>query len=99
MVLADDRILEYLYEEETASPSEMAKSGFVRYTSSYISQRCQKLVNHGLLRNLGRGVYTITDQGEQYLRGELDTTEEGPSRVGTSVDSDEPTAGENHEQA
>jgi len=99
MVLADDRILEYLYEEETASPSKMAKSGFVRYTSSYISKRCQKLVDHGLLRNLGRGVYTITERGEMYLEGKLDTAEGSPDRVESAIDESRPNTGENHEQA
>jgi len=98
MVLADDRILEYLYDEERGTPSEMVKSGFVRYTSSYISQRCQKLVEHGLVQNLGRGVYTITDRGEMYLEGKLDTAEDSPDRV-PSVDENGPTTGDSHEQA
>lgn len=98
MVLADDRILEYLHDEETATPSEMAKAGFVRYTSSYISKRCMKLVEHGLIRNLGRGVYTITERGEKYLKGEIDTAEDAQDDVDTSVENG-PNAGENHEQA
>lgn len=99
MVLADDRILEYLYDEETASPGEMAKSGFVRYTSSYISQRCQKLVEHGLLKNLGRGVYTITERGEMYLEGKLDTAEDSPSRIDSSIAESRSNSEEDHEQA
>lgn len=38
----------------------------------------QKLVDYGLLRHLGNGVYVITDEGEQYLEGELDTAELEP---------------------
>jgi predicted transcriptional regulator len=33
------------------------------------------MVEHGLLQHLGNGVYVITDEGEQYLDGKLDTAE------------------------
>jgi len=72
MVLCDERILEYLSEHDSGTPSEMANSGFVRWTRSYISQRAQKLVNHGLLKHLGNGVYIITDAGEAYLDEKYD---------------------------
>ncbi|MUV87806.1 MarR family transcriptional regulator [Natronomonas sp. CBA1123] len=72
MVLCDERILEYLSEKESGTPSEMANSGFVRWTRSYISQRAKKLVEHGLLKHLGNGVYIITDEGEAYLDEEYD---------------------------
>jgi len=81
MVLADDRILEYLNEENAASPSDMVKSGFVRYSNGYISQRCQKLAKHGLVERYGSGVYAISERGEAYLRGELDTSEDAPDSV------------------
>ncbi|MFB9813079.1 winged helix-turn-helix domain-containing protein [Haloarcula sebkhae] len=84
MVLADDRILEYLSEVETATPGEMVKSGFVRYSNGYVSERCQKMADKGLVNNLGRGVYAITERGEQYLRGEIDTSEDAPDRVKSS---------------
>jgi len=96
MVLADDRILEYLSEEETATPGEMVKSGFVRYSNGYISQRCQKMAERGLVRNLGRGVYTITERGEEYLRGEIDTSEDAPDRVESSTKK-RSSAGDNKE--
>lgn len=75
MVIADDRIIEYLSENETGTPKQMADSGLVRFSRSYITQRCKKLVNHGLLRHLGNGVYTITNSGEEYLAGEFDATD------------------------
>ncbi|MEA5406365.1 hypothetical protein VB773_01380 [Haloarculaceae archaeon H-GB2-1] len=71
MVLADDRILEYLSEEETATPGDMVKSGFVRYSNGYISQRCQKMAKRGLVKNLGRGVYTITERERSTYRVKL----------------------------
>jgi repressor of nif and glnA expression len=67
MVLCDERILEYLSEHESGTPSEMKESGYVRWTRSYISKRAKKLVENGLLTHLGNGVYVITDEGEAYL--------------------------------
>jgi len=78
MVLADDRILEYIREEESGRPKAMADSGYVRYSRQYISRRCKKLVEHGLLQHLGNGVYVITERGEGYLDGDLDTGEDRP---------------------
>ncbi|NLV08717.1 MarR family transcriptional regulator [Halomicrobium mukohataei] len=99
MVLADDRILEYIREKDSGRPKEMEDSGYVRYTRSYISQRCKKLVNHGLLRDLGNGVYTITERGKRYLDGEIDTSEGTPDEVESVFnENDGPSAGENHEQ-
>lgn len=72
MTLADERILEFIREHESGSPKEMKDSGYVRYSRQYISQRCKKLVNYGLLQHLGNGIYVITDEGRQYLEGELD---------------------------
>ena len=75
MVAADDRILEYLSESETGTPKQMADSGTVRFSRSYITQRCKKLLDYGLIRHLGNGVYIISDEGQQYLDGELDAAE------------------------
>jgi len=72
MVLADERILEYIQENESGAPTEMAESGYVRYSRQYISQRCKKLVDHDLLQHLGNGVYIITDEGEAYIDEEYD---------------------------
>lgn len=98
MVLADDRILEYIRENGSGSPAEMKDSGYVRYTSSYISKRCRKLVNHGLLNDLGNGVYTVSERGERYLDGEIDTSEDKPDEV-PEVDDGGPSAGGDEEQA
>ena len=72
MVLADERILEYMRENESGAPTEMAESGDVRYTPQHISQRCKKLAENDLLRSLGNGVYIITDAGKAYLKEEYD---------------------------
>jgi len=98
MVLTDDRILEFIRNEGAGKPKMMSESGYVRKSRSYISKRCKKLVEHGLLKNLGDGVYVITERGERYLDGEIDTSEDAPDEIESSTDSG-PSAGENHEQA
>lgn len=75
MTLADERILEYISQHDSGAPKEMEDSGYVRYSRQYISQRCKKLVDYGLLQHLGNGVYVITDSGTQYLNGELDAAD------------------------
>lgn len=75
----------------------MADSGYVRYTGSYISKRCRKLVKHGLLENLGNGIFTITERGERYLDGEIDTSEDKPDEIPETNGG--PTVGGDEEQA
>ena len=81
MVIADDRILEYISENEHGSPTEMKEEGPIRYSRQYLSERCQKLAGHGLLKPVGNGVYIITDRGEEYLDGGLDTHRDSPDEV------------------
>ncbi|ELY84988.1 hypothetical protein [Natrinema altunense] len=78
MVICDDRILEYLGEHETGTPKEMADSGLVRFSRSYITQRAKILLNYRLVRHLGNGVYTLSERGQQYLDGDLDAAELEP---------------------
>lgn len=92
MVLADDRILEFIREKEVGSPQEMSESGYVRYSRSYIHTRCKKLVEYGLLDHLGNGVYVITKRGEKYLDGEIDTSEDAPDEVESPFEENGPSA-------
>lgn len=74
---ADDRILEYL--ADVRSESEKGKSpgdigSVTDYHPKHIGRRCKELAELGLIINLGRSVYRITDLGEQYLAGELDAS-------------------------
>jgi repressor of nif and glnA expression len=73
MSLVDDRILEYVHEHESGSPKEIMEEGKVRYSRQHIARRCRKLEEEGLLRQLGNAVYVITEDGEAYLEGRLDT--------------------------
>lgn len=76
MTIWDDRILEYVRQEESGSPSELEDSGYLRVSKSHISRRLRKLAEHGLLQHLGNGVYVITDEGEAYLDGEYNAETE-----------------------
>lgn len=77
MVLLDDRILELLSQKqgEYMAPSEMAEDDRIRHSAAHIGRRCKKLEEHGLLQSVGRGNYTITEQGMAYLNGEYNTSE------------------------
>lgn len=73
MTLVDDRILEFLHENEAASPTEMMKGGPIKFSRAYIGRRCKKLKEEGLLREISDATYVITEDGEAYLKGYLDT--------------------------
>lgn len=72
MSIWDDRILEYIQENEGGSVGEMGDCKLFRISKTHVSRRAKKLSDHGLLRALGNGVYVITDEGERYLSGDLD---------------------------
>lgn len=76
MSIADDRILEFLREEGPHTPSKIHEDDRISFSRTHINQRCKQLAEHGLVENLGNGVYTITGDGEDYLDGELDLREE-----------------------
>lgn len=73
MSLADDRILEFVRENGSGSPTVLKEEGRIRYSAAHIGRRCRKLADEGLLQHLGNSVYVITDDGEAYLDGRLDT--------------------------
>jgi len=78
MTAVDDRILEYLSEHESGSPTKMKREGPIRYSRQQVHRRCKKLAEEGLVKDLGNGVYIITDDGEAYLDGRLDTENDEP---------------------
>jgi Mn-dependent DtxR family transcriptional regulator len=73
MTLVDDRVLEYIRENESGSPTAMKRDAPIHYSREYVHKRCKKLSEKGLLKDLGNGVYVITDDGKAYLDGDLDT--------------------------
>ncbi|MBV0901835.1 MarR family transcriptional regulator [Halomicroarcula salina] len=98
MVLLDDRILEHLEGVETTTAKELSEQDFIVRSRQQVSNRLNKLAEHGLVKDLGNGVYRITERGERYLAGEIDTSENAPDEVESAVD-DGPSASGNHEQA
>lgn len=80
MTIVDDRVLEYIKENEHGSPKQMMEEGPIRYSRQYIARRCRELADHGLLKPVGNGVYVITERGEAYLAGDLDTHEDAPEQ-------------------
>ncbi|PGF17613.1 winged helix-turn-helix domain-containing protein [Natrinema sp. CBA1119] len=79
MVRADDRILEFLEEEGPHPPSKMETDERIKFGAEYLGRRCREyLCPHGLVKNLGNGVYAITEDGVSYLDGELDVSQINP---------------------
>lgn len=79
MAHADERILEFLQEYGNHQPAQittrLAEIGDgLDFHPNYVGRRCRKLAEYGLVRNLGNGVYQITEDGERYLDGKLDAS-------------------------
>ena len=83
MTIWDDRILETIRkdEDQVGRVSELAEEDTIRISRSSVSRRCAKLKEHGLLRKIGDGVYILTERGERYLDGEINTYEDQPDEV------------------
>jgi predicted transcriptional regulator len=75
MILADERILEFLNEEGPRAPSKIAEDPRILYKAQHVGNRCRLLAKARLLRQVGNGVYNITERGKKYLNGELDLSE------------------------
>jgi len=69
MSIWDERILEYLTENKSGSPTKLAEEEYFHITKSQVSNRLRTLADHELLESLGNGVYIITDKGTRYLEG------------------------------
>jgi repressor of nif and glnA expression len=74
MTQADERIMEFLQEKDiVASPSVIAAN--IDYTGEYISRRCRKLADAGLLQRVDASNYRITEIGERFLEGDVEEDE------------------------
>lgn len=74
---ADERVLEFLRDKDiVASPSVIAAN--IDYTSEYISRRCRKLEDAGLLQRVDATNYRITEVGERFLEGDIDAQDLEP---------------------
>jgi Mn-dependent DtxR family transcriptional regulator len=74
MTRSDDRTLEFLDDKEiVASASVIAVN--IDYNPNYISRRCRRLAEAGLIQRIDSSNYRLTDVGERYLSGEIDPDE------------------------
>jgi len=88
MSIVDERILEYLDENDLGSPGEIHKACCMEYSSEYFSTRIRTLNDHGLVQRVSpRGIYRITENGEKYLAGEYDARHDDEKEAdgGTTV--------------
>jgi len=76
MVPTDDRILELIREEGNLTPGAIEVLGGP--SSDHASRRAKKLSQHGLLEQIHRGLYRLTDEGRAYLDEELDAADLEP---------------------
>ena len=69
----DDRVLELLDESNLIlSPAVVAKN--LDYSRNWVSRRMSKLSNVGLVEEVDRGYYQISEKGRAYLSGEIDAS-------------------------
>jgi len=73
MTSLDDRILEFLHENKPTTSTKMTTEASLPYSRQHVDRRCKKLDEEGLIESLGNGVYMITEDGEAYLKGQLNT--------------------------
>jgi predicted transcriptional regulator len=69
MTRYDDRILEYLRENNSARPADIARYDYIYCSASYIGQRLRELTEYDLVTAQGRPVYELTEKGRAYLIG------------------------------
>lgn len=80
MTQAYERILEFLQEVGNHPPCAIAENisqlgSEVDDNSMSVGNRCRKLSLAGLLVNVGGGTYSITEEGEAILDGDVDAGE------------------------
>jgi len=73
----DDRILEWLRENDgDGTPKQIHDSGAFEVTRQHVAERLRTLADHGLVRRIGNGAYSLTEEGEGYLDEEYDARNE-----------------------
>ncbi|ELZ84431.1 hypothetical protein C453_12831 [Haloferax elongans ATCC BAA-1513] len=73
----DDRILEIIRQDGNLTPVALSRDGLVPRIDigrQYAGVRCRELTKYGLLERVDKGLYGITELGEQYLDEELDAS-------------------------
>lgn len=72
MTKYDDRILEYIRENQTGRPVDIERDDFIYCSASYIGQRLKELEEHSLVDVSEGPVYQLTKKGRAYLIGAYD---------------------------
>ncbi|WP_225334923.1 hypothetical protein [Halomicrobium urmianum] len=72
MMQVDERILDYLDQEDWATPRMMARDRCFSVSEGFIWERCQMLRYVGFIAQFGRDMYELTNDGKLYLQGEID---------------------------
>lgn len=72
MTKYDDRILEYIRENETGRPVDIERDDFIYCSASYVGQRLKQLEEHNLVDVSDGPIYELTKQGRAYLIGAYD---------------------------
>ncbi|WP_306059172.1 hypothetical protein [Natronococcus wangiae] len=67
----DDEILELLQDEDVFMPDQIADE--VEPRAPHVAYRCRELADHGLVTKHAPGMYDITERGERYLAGDLES--------------------------
>lgn len=76
MCLVDERILEYLRDNDVGSPGEIHRVAQMDYADGYFSDRICTLRDKGLVQQVSpRGVYRISEEGSAYLAEDYSTLE------------------------
>jgi hypothetical protein len=73
----DDPILETIRDEGNLTPQ--ALDDFDVTVADYAGKRCKVLAEYGLLEQISRGLYRLTDDGRAYLDEELDASTLDPA--------------------
>lgn len=81
MVGKDDRLLEILRDEGNLTPLAASRDGQVARVDmgrKWASGRLRELYQYGLVEEVDKGLYRITEAGLRYLDEELDASELEP---------------------
>jgi len=76
MSIVDDRVLEYLDENEAGTPAEIRRDAKIPYSGTHVARRLRELCDRGFIKRVSAApTYMITERGEKYLAGEYDARE------------------------
>ena len=72
MIQLDERIMEYIAEEDWATPETIAQDRRFPSYEGVISDRCKRLHYVGFIEPFHGEMYDLTTEGLLYLDGEID---------------------------